>query len=223
MHLFDQIRTYNVRIKSEMTNFLRQFSRFLFFALIIFELLNQAGVLHFTLDFTWFGLVITSVIAWLIVETISYFLRKSCGYPLAGWAMLIAAAAVYQDALGDILRFYGRFGWYDQSAHFLGGAAAGGLLLVIINNFNRCGKIKLGYIGRGIFALFAASFFGALYELEEYFEDFFTGSHRLGDGPDTANDLFLNLLGALTIILIITVVRSKYRSYVVGEEGVEPS
>lgn len=194
-----------------MDNFLRQFSRWLFFALIIFELLNQAGILHFTLDFTWFGLAVTGIVIWFIVETTSYFLKKSCGYPLAGWVILATTGAVYLDALGDILRFYGRFGWYDQLAHFLGGAVAAALLFVVINSFNRCGKIKLGCIGQAIFSLFAVSFFGVLYELEEYFEDYFTGSHRLGDGPDTANDLFLNLLGALTVIVIITLINIKRR------------
>jgi uncharacterized membrane protein YsdA (DUF1294 family) len=34
-----------------------------------------------------------------------------------------------------------------------------------------------------------------LYEVEEYLEDFFTLSQRLGDGPDTANDMMVNLIG----------------------------
>lgn len=185
-----------------MDKFLRLISRVLIAGLLIFELFNQFGVLHFTLNFTWLGLTLTCIIGWLIVEGVSFFLKKYCGQPIAGLAMVIAVAAIYLDALGDILGFYGKFGWYDQAAHFLGAAAAGGLMFSIIYSFAQCGKIKLGFLGQGLFALSATTLLGVIYELEEYLEDFFTGSHRLGDGPDTANDLLLDMTGAIAAILI---------------------
>jgi len=187
-----------------MDKFLRLISRLSIGVLIIFELLNQLGFLHYSLDFTWLGLAITSIIVWFLVETCSHLLRKYCGHPVAGWVLFLTAAGLYVDALGDIMRWYGNFGWYDQVAHSVGGAAAGGILFFIIYSFNRAGKIKLTHFSQAAFALCASSFFGTLYELEEYFEDYFTGSKRLGDGSDTANDMFLNLTGALIIILITT-------------------
>lgn len=42
-----------------------------------------------------------------------------------------------------------------------------------------------------------------VYELEEYVEDLLTGSNRLGDGFDTANDLMLGLFGAMLGALVI--------------------
>jgi uncharacterized membrane protein YjdF len=53
--------------------------------------------------------------------------------------------------------------------------------------------------------------FAVLYEMQEYLEDVFSGSHRLGDGPDTANDLLLNLIGGLVTVLLVTGFRY-YRS-----------
>ena len=50
--------------------------------------------------------------------------------------------------------------------------------------------------------------FAVLYEIEEYSEDFFYGTNRLGDGPDTANDLMLNLIGGAIIILAIMAYRA---------------
>jgi hypothetical protein len=199
-----------------MDKFLRLISRVSVGGLVIFELLNQFGFLHFTLNFTWFGLAITSIVVWLMLEICSYFLKKKYGYCLAGWVLALAAAGLYVDALGDILRWYGKYGWYDQLAHVLGGAACGGIFFFIIYTFIRAGKIKLGLFGQGTFALFSASFLGVAYELEEYFEDYFTGSKRLGDGPDTANDLFLNIVGALSIILI-TSIYLHFKKYTVNK------
>ena len=177
--------------------------RLLIAGLIIFELLNEFGLLHYTLDFTWLGLAITSILAWTIIELSSYLLKKSCGLAMHGWAMMVAVAALYIDALGDILRLYGKLCWYDQIAHLAGGITVAVLIFNALWQLNKCQKIKFNNWGIGFFTICAAALFGALYEIEEYLEDFFTGSHRLGDGPDTANDLMLNILGAIAIIVII--------------------
>lgn len=184
---------------------LKVISRTAVAGLIIFELLNEVGILLFSLDFTWFGLSITAIISWLVIEIVSSLLRKYCGEGLAGWAMFIATGGIYLDALGDILHFYGRFGWYDQLAHLAGGAAVAILIFDALWQMNKCQKIKLGNWGLNIFAICGATLFGALYEIEEYLEDYFTGSHRLGDGFDTANDLMLDIIGAIAIILIINI------------------
>jgi len=44
-----------------------------------------------------------------------------------------------------------------------------------------------------------------MYEIEEYLEDYFTGSHRLGDGLDTAEDLMFNIVGGLVVLSIIVI------------------
>jgi len=179
-------------------------SRLFFACLIIFEILNQFKILHYSLTFTWLGLILTSAIIWLGLEILSLYTKTKCNRPIAGWAVLIASAGVWLDALGDIFLLYARFGWYDQVAHFLGGAAGAAVVYSIIKSLSDCQRIRLGLFGKGFFILTTTCFLGVLYELEEYFEDYFRGVHlRLGDGPDTANDLFLNLVGAFGIILII--------------------
>jgi uncharacterized membrane protein YjdF len=183
---------------------LKIISRTAIAGLIVFELLNEAGILLFSLDFTWLGLSITAIFCWSVIEIISGLLKKSYGAPLAGWTMLVAAGAVYMDALGDILHFYGRFGWYDQFAHFAGGAAVAILAFDIAWRLAQKHKIPLWF--SSFFTIAATALFGALYEIEEYLEDYFTGSHRLGDGPDTANDLFLDIIGAIVIILAINAI-----------------
>jgi len=193
----------------------RLIARLFLGGLFLFESLNQFGILHFTLDFTWFGLMITLMVAWLVIEAVSVYIKKACGYFLPAYCMLLVTAGIYLDALGDISGFYGQFGWYDQLAHFIGGAAAAGVLFSIIWCLNSRCKIKMGLWGLGFYSLTLASFFGVLYELEEYFEDLFRETNRLGDGPDTVNDLFLNIIGALVVIIIIIIsiyIRAKKNS-----------
>ena len=192
---------------------LRVLPRLLLVGLILFELLNEFGILHYTLDFTWFGLAITSVIAWIILETASHLLKKSCGQAMNFWTIMLAVGVIYIDALGDILHFYGHFGWYDQFAHFVGGMAVAGLIFNIVWHLCQCQKIKLGIKGMGFFTIAATTLIGVFYEIEEYLEDFFTGSRRLGDGPDTANDMMMNVLGAILIIVIINIVLKIYASH----------
>lgn len=185
---------------------LRIVSRLAIAGLIIFELLNALGILHFTLDFTWLGLSITAIISWLVIEIASRALKKSCGKTIAGWALLVVTGAIYLDALGDIFHFYGKFEWYDQLAHLAGGAAVAILTFNILWQMSQCEKIRISPWNIGFFTIAIATLFGALYEIEEYLEDYFTGSHRLGSGFDTANDLMLDILGAITIVSIISLI-----------------
>jgi len=199
-----------------MNKILINLSRLLLAGIIIYELLNQFKILHQPLTFTWIGLAITAIFVWIILETASLYTRKKCGRPIPGLAMMAAVGVVYFDALGDIFHLYANYGWYDQLAHFLGGAAVGGIIFSIVRSLLDCQHIRLGAFGAGFFSWTTAAFFSVLYELEEYFEDYFAGriaagyTLRLGDGPDTANDLFLDLVGSLLIIVIASVIYYVY-------------
>ena len=97
---------------------------------------------------------------------------------------------------------YFLFSWYDQAAHFTGGAACAGLVFSFLRRLTKTRIIQIGRWGLTVFSIAITGFLGSLYEIEEYLEDFFRGSHRLGDGFDTANDMLLNALGAVFIILL---------------------
>lgn len=193
--------------------FLKNISRILVGSLFIFELLSGLGVFNRQISFTWLGLLITILIIWIPLEFI-FRSVKDClcfvDYPIAGAAMLLATAAIYLDAFGDIFKFYSLYPWYDQVAHFCGGAAAGSIIFPIFYCFTKGRQIKISPFLTGLISLAFSTSVGVIYELEEYFEDYFTGSHRLGDGPDTANDLFLDIMGALLLILFVAAI-IKYR------------
>lgn len=184
-----------------MNIFLKRIARLLFFFLLVFEFLNYIGILHYTLDFSWLGLIVTLLFVWLLVEIISLFLKKHNYQPLKGWVLIMVVIAIYIDAFGDILHLYSQFDWYDQLMHLIGGATTAAVSFNVLYQIGqRTSIFKSSFI-----SLATSSLLGTFYEIEEYLEDYFTGSHRLGDGPDTANDLLLNLVGALLIIIAVIV------------------
>lgn len=168
--------------------------RILIGALILFELLNLIGVLNFTLDFSWAGLLVTSVGTFLILEII-YFAFRHKGVLLPQLPYLLAAFGLWLDALGDVAHLYGRLAFYDQFMHLVGGGIVMALALALLLNF----KEKLPIFLILFLALGFVALFGSLYEIEEYLEDRFYHERqvRLGDGPDTADDLMWNLAGGI--------------------------
>lgn len=184
---------------------LRFLARLLFAGLILFELLNEVELLNFTLDFTWLGLAITSLSVLVILELAFFYLRKK-NVAVHGRILFLAAIVVYLDAFGDIFKFYSRFGWYDKTLHFFASAVVILVAFEFITCLKRAGGFSLGLTGCGILAALIASFAGVLYEIEEYLEDYFRSTNRLGDGPDTVNDLMMNLLGAMMILGIIALI-----------------
>ncbi len=180
-------------------------SRAAFAGLILFEAANMAGILRFTLDFSWIGLIITAAVVWAALEVTHYLIHREHIRPFYhGFVFLAALTSIYIDALGDILRFYSRFSWYDQVAHFFGGVAAASIVYYLLRALARVERISLRDPWIVYSAFMTASFIGVLYELEEYFEDIVRGYPlRLGDGPDTANDIFLNLIGAAGALLLL--------------------
>ncbi len=173
-----------------------------FIGWIVFELLNWLEILHFELDFTWLGLVLTSSFVWISLEIISAKLKKSTGSGLPWYVFGIALLGISFDALGDVAHWYSQFEWYDQVGHANGGATSTLVFFFVFYRLVQADKIKVGNKLLGFLALCGGTLIGVLYELEEYIEDVITGGNRLGTGVDTANDLLLNTLGALLIVLI---------------------
>lgn len=185
-------------------------SRFLFVALIIFELLNYLKILSFTLDFTWLGLIITALASLVLLEFTAFHYRKRKGHHLHWSIWLIVLAGVASDAAGDIFHFYSKYGYWDQIVHFLISVVTSFTLFIVFNAF-WIDKFKFSLLfsaGRFQLSLFLAATttmtLSVLYEIEEYVEDLIFHTHRLGPGTDTANDLLFNLLGVAVIVVYLS-------------------
>lgn len=187
------------------------FARLFFFGLIIFEILNYLKILQFNLEYTWLGLIITASAAFVILEITAYKYKKIKGHYLHWLIWVIVIASLSLDAAGDFFHLYGKFSWWDQLVHFFTPAVICFTLFTVISAF-WIDKFKFSLLmktGRLKLSLFLAATttlsLSALYEIEEYVEDFIFHTNRSGPGADTANDLFFNFIGVLLMVFFITV------------------
>lgn len=181
---------------------IRNILRVAFVGLTIFEILGAAGVTGTKITYTWFGLILTVIVAFAALELAHGILRAywNVNLPWMAWAVTLVALSF--DAVGDIHGYYDAYGWYDQIGHYLGTMVAAIFILTFLMAIESAYHHRELEAVTFLFTLTTAVTFGVLYEIEEYLEDMFNGSHRLGDGPDTANDLLMDLLGALTVVVV---------------------
>lgn len=168
--------------------------------LMALELLAVLGVLNVQVTYTTFGLLLTSTAVFLGIEIVHRLIQSHHPVGLQWWSTLPVVASTLLDAGGDFFHWYSRFAWFDTALHFFGTFAATAFVWNIVSIFlkNKADhRILLWATCASGIAL------GAVYEIEEYLEDFVTASNRLGDGPDTGNDLTMDALGAVAFILVL--------------------
>ncbi|MBI2415521.1 MAG: hypothetical protein HYV33_02540 [Candidatus Kerfeldbacteria bacterium] len=147
------------------------------------EVLSALDIIPLQPVFTDVGLLLVCLAVWLAFELTSRYLT-------AWWMVLPGVIALYLDAGGDYWHWYATVPYYDAALHAFGSGAVACWLWGVLRT-------------HGWLVLTSVISLGTVYEIEEYLEDVITGSHRLGDGPDTANDLLMNLLGVSLAIAVI--------------------
>lgn len=177
--------------------------RLIFLALILFEAANLFQFIKFDLDYSWFGLIVTALAVWASLEVVYYLHRSKFNKNIPGLVIIVPTSSILIDALGDILRYYSKFEWYDQVAHFIGGMAVALVVFYIVRVYAKYKGYKMGNGFIALYAIFGTAFFAALYEIEEYAETILLNNNRLGDRLDTPNDLLLTIIGGVIGALII--------------------
>lgn len=202
----------NTQISKEtlFTLWLRRIAAAVFLGLFFFELANLLGILTFNVEYTWRGRVISTAFVFCVATFLDWILQKYARIRLHGMVWFAVITLILIDFSGDVSSLYARWRWYDQVAHFLGGPILVGTFFCVyedlapILKWNHPRYVTLG-MAYGTSVVLAV-----LYEMEEYIEDIIFHSQRLGDGPDTANDLLMNLVGGLVTVVGI----SLYRAYI---------
>ncbi|MFH1537041.1 MAG: hypothetical protein ABID45_03575 [Patescibacteria group bacterium] len=172
--------------------------------LIIFEVLNYIRFFKFEVDYTWLGLIVSAFGMWALLEIANYYSLKKLKQKLPIFITILALIMLYLDAFGDMLHFYSTFIWYDQLMHFVGGTVMAIGTYYIFYKFRQVKIFKTGNLGISILTICSTTAIGVIYEWEEYFEDVINTTNRLGDGPDTANDMMLCFFGAVIVSIIIS-------------------
>ena len=178
--------------------------RGLFGGVIFFEVLVWLELIPLTATFTILGLIVTQAAAWILLEIVQTRLQR----PYAWWIMALIVLSMTLDMTGDLFHWYDRFFWYDAVLHFFGSSVAAlwvwNIATIVYHQRAPHKLIMLATFGLGVAM-------GVSYELEEYLEDYFTGSHRLGDAFDTGHDLLLNALGVAVAVGLISYARPRNR------------
>ena len=170
--------------------------------LMAIESAAVAGWLDLNPDYTTLRLLMTSTVTLLFIEVTVRRIPAHSAVPLYWWAVLPGVLVVAFDAGGDILHWYSSIVWYDMWMHFAGTFTVALYLwnLFAIHNRHHYPPSQLILL-----ACTTAITFSVVYEIEEYLEDVFTSSNRLGDGPDTGSDLMMNFFGAIVAFAILRV------------------
>lgn len=172
-----------------------------FLTLFAFEAANYWRLFHFSVDFTWIGLLITSLGVLLLLTGFDrWFKRHGADLHWSVWLLTLLLVGV--DAFADFAHLYSRWSWFDQFDHFGGGFIGFIIFHSMAMVLKRTREWRHPRWFDAVAALGAVTILGNLYEIEEYFEDVISLTHRLGDGPDTANDLLMNLLGGLMALFL---------------------
>ncbi len=171
------------------------FARLLFIAIIGLELLGLLGILPLTPQFSWAGLVLTALFS---LGALGYMENRLGGRyrpPLYLWITVIAAIVL--DAGGDIMHLYARFPWYDNLTHFTGGLATGIAVRWFVGMKEESAGKTAPFTVRFYLILTAVASTAVLYEMMEYFSDWFLGTAALADRWDTTEDIIMTVLGGL--------------------------
>lgn len=168
--------------------------RTLFGALLVFEILSGLNLLSIKPTFTILGLILTLLAVWLGVEFTDALMANSKIRQHHSVAMAVLIPfTVYLDALGDLFHWYDSIPNYDSYLHFFNPVIGAIWIWHVIDALYPNVSLRFSQLTAASMMLAV----GALYEIEEYLEDVFTGSHRFGDAWDTGNDLTMDFLGAV--------------------------
>lgn len=184
----------------------------MFIGMLLFELLNYLGILSFKVDYTWFGRLFSTVVMFGILQLIDGLFRWKFQTRLQGSVWVLAALLLWSDFIGDIFQFYTRWTWYDQAIHFISGPVVTAALLIALETVREKARWNTPRAVTYVLAVGVNTIFSVLYEIEEYLEDYFFQTNRLGDGPDTVNDLMMSLIGGSLFIGCVAVYRALQRN-----------
>lgn len=138
-------------------------------------------------------------------------------------AVVFTFAALY---MGEILRFYDLFWWWDIALHATAGLLMGVLGFLLVYILNESKRVEL-HMTPGFIAFFAFTFavaIGAMWEIFEFVADQTLGTNMqkpmLGDPSgltDTMWDMIVNAIGAALISISGYIYLKRGRSFFVKE------
>ena len=102
---------------------------------------------------------------------------------------------------------------FDVLAHFLGGFAVAWMSMVILERWRRRKWITIRpFIFRDYIVFSSVALIGVIWEFWEFIMQFLTGDMYQPSIADTMNDLFMDLCGAIVLIIAYRILRHIQKS-----------
>lgn len=140
------------------------------------------------------------VLFWGGLELVNY-ISAGHGVEIPAMIWVFVAAGLVVDSFSDYLLLYEKLRHYDKFLHFLiGGVVVGFLVMRILGAFMVQTTLPLWV--KYWLVILLTNFLGFVYEFFELITDRFYGAYNILNRFDTTEDMLLNMLGALTFILI---------------------
>jgi len=140
------------------------------------------------------------------------WLQRRFGIVLHWIVLVIIAASVWLDALGNFQHYYGSIWWWDRLTHAVGGLAVTAAIAIVVFSLWNAGQLKVSWRVANVYAFSLAQAIGAVYEVSEWIGDLWFGTHRVGDRFDSPRDLFFNMLGGLIVLAVAAWWRMRRRA-----------
>lgn len=192
---------------------LKRIAQSIFIAIFTFEFLNAVHLLSFKIEYSWFGVTLSTAVIFVGISLIESLCSQKLEFQLPGVVWFMGLVLILNDFVGDVLGAYARWEHYDQLIHGLSGVILVGFFLLLFEGVARRQSWRVPPVILYALALGMNMIGAVLYEIEEYSEDVFFGSRRLGDGPDTVNDLLMSLTCGIATILVVVGVRAWKRHW----------
>lgn len=174
-------------------------------------LLAYELVAHYDTRGRQIALAITNLAAIAIFLAVQRWLRRRYGITIHWVVLMVIAASVWLDALGNFRHFYGGYWWWDRLTHAVGGLAVTVGVFFVCVALWRVGRLSLSWRALNLYAFCLAQILGAIYEVSEWVGDTLFGTHRVQGPYDTPRDLAFNMAGGLLVLLLGAWWRSRQR------------
>lgn len=175
----------------------RTLTRIAFASLLV--LLALELVLRYDTWIRQIALAITNVAAIILLVVFGRQLARR-GVGLSWPVVWFATLAVWFDAAGNFAHLYVNVEWWDKLAHAVGSAAVALAILTLLRALQQRGRIQMGRLLLGVYAISITTTLSALYEISEYIGDAVYPTNRVTGLFDTSDDLLWNFLAAVLVV-----------------------
>lgn len=152
------------------------------------------------------ALAVTNIVTTLGVLLLDRFLQRR-GAGLSAITVVMVAAAVWIDALGNFQGLYGQFWWWDRVTHATGGLAVSALFMDVALARRKILAYTIAPTTVLWFGYFLGQFVAAMYEVSEWLGDWWFHTERVRGPYDSPRDLFFNAFGGIVILFIMRMTR----------------